>query len=76
MQSKAGQRLSRYFPELMTAFLALTFDSFILDGEIVIFSQETLSFEESSPTNLSRGIPHSQTGEGDAGHVHRFRHPL
>ena len=46
MQSKAGQSLSRYFPELLAAFLALPYHSFVLDGEIVIFDKGRLSFDD------------------------------
>jgi ATP-dependent DNA ligase len=38
LQSKAGQPLDRYFPELVAAFLALPVRTFVLDGEIVIRS--------------------------------------
>src|SRR5688572_29135661 len=46
LQSKAGQSLSRYFPELTAAFLQLPLDPFVLDGEIVIFSKGALSFDD------------------------------
>jgi ATP-dependent DNA ligase len=36
LQSKAGQPLDRYFPELVEAFAALPVHTFVLDGEIVI----------------------------------------
>jgi len=36
MQSKAGQPLARYFPELVAALLNLKPTRFILDGEIVV----------------------------------------
>jgi ATP-dependent DNA ligase len=36
LQSKGGQPLDRYFPELVAAFLALPVKTFVLDGEIVI----------------------------------------
>ncbi len=36
MQSKAGQPLARYFPELVEALLSLTPGKFVLDGEIVV----------------------------------------
>lgn len=36
LQSKAGQPLDRYFPELVEAFRALPVKTFVLDGEIVI----------------------------------------
>src|SRR5678815_4217625 len=36
LQSKAGQPLARYFPELVEAVLKLEPTRFVLDGEIVI----------------------------------------
>src|SRR3954452_24942433 len=36
LQSKAGQPLARYFPELVAAVAALPAKQFVLDGEIVI----------------------------------------
>ncbi len=36
LQSKAGQPLARYFPELVEALLALKAKQFVLDGEIVV----------------------------------------
>jgi ATP-dependent DNA ligase len=45
LQSKAGQPLTRYFPELVSALLALKAKHFVLDGEIVVFSKTKLSFD-------------------------------
>jgi ATP-dependent DNA ligase len=36
LQSKAGQPLARYFPEVVEALLELKSTQFVLDGEIVI----------------------------------------
>src|SRR5256885_6414442 len=46
LQSKAGQPLGRYFPELVAALRNLPHSGFVLDGEIVIFSGEQLSFDD------------------------------
>jgi len=46
LQSKAGQPLGRYFPELVAALADLAKDHFVLDGEIVIFSDGHLSFDD------------------------------
>jgi ATP-dependent DNA ligase len=46
LQSKAGQPLTRYFPELVEALLALTPKRFVIDGEIVIVRDGTLSFDD------------------------------
>jgi len=46
LQSKAGQPLGRYFPELVEALEKLPQKQFVLDGEIVIFSGGHLSFDD------------------------------
>ena len=47
LQSKAGQPLARYFPELVKALEELPRQqSFVLDGEIVIFVGQQLSFDD------------------------------
>jgi ATP-dependent DNA ligase len=46
LQSKAGQPLARYFPELVDAALALKAERFVLDGEIAIPIQGRLSFDD------------------------------
>ncbi|HKU22069.1 MAG TPA: ATP-dependent DNA ligase [Terriglobales bacterium] len=46
LQSKAGQPLGRYFPELLDALCHLRPQQFVFDCEIVIFSGEHLSFDD------------------------------
>jgi ATP-dependent DNA ligase len=46
LQSKAGQPLSRYFPELVEAIRRLPHASFVVDGEIVILKDGRLSFDD------------------------------
>jgi len=46
LQSKAGQPLGRYFPELVSALGKLPYEQFVLDGEIVIFDDDILSFDD------------------------------
>jgi ATP-dependent DNA ligase len=46
LQSKAGQPLGRYFPELVEALRSLKPPQFVLDGEIVIFSGGHLAFDD------------------------------
>ena len=46
LQSKAGQPLTRYFPELQSALLQLRSNRFVLDGEIVIIRDGQLSFDD------------------------------
>lgn len=44
LQSKAGQALGRYFPELVSVIKGVNADSFILDGEIIIPEGGSLAF--------------------------------
>ena len=46
LQSKSGQPLSRYFPELIKSFHQLRAKSFILDGEIAVPVQQRFSFDD------------------------------
>jgi ATP-dependent DNA ligase len=43
--SKAGKPLTRYFPDLVVALSSLSAEQFVLDGEIVVPSDGTLSFD-------------------------------
>jgi ATP-dependent DNA ligase len=45
LQSKAGQPLGRYLPELVKALPDPKGNKFVLDGEIVIYAGEQLSFD-------------------------------
>jgi ATP-dependent DNA ligase len=46
LQSKSGQPLARYFPDLVTALRAVKCRRFVLDGEIVVPVAGRLSFDE------------------------------
>jgi ATP-dependent DNA ligase len=46
LQSKAGEPLERYFPEMVEALRALAAKQFVLDGEIVIPKGKSLSFDD------------------------------
>ena len=46
LQSKAGQPLGRYFPELVQALAELPQEHFVLDGEIVIARGDHYSFDD------------------------------
>jgi ATP-dependent DNA ligase len=46
LQSKAGQTLTRYFPELVGALLKLKAKKFVLDGEIIVLLDGKLSFDD------------------------------
>src|SRR5438045_639393 len=46
LQSKAGQPLARYFPEMVEALKELPPKQFVLDGELVIPEDKRLSFDE------------------------------
>src|SRR3954447_18641334 len=46
LQSKSGQPLARYFPEVVEAVRALKPSRFVLDGEIVLPVDGVLSFDD------------------------------
>ena len=46
LQSKSGQSLSRYFPEIVEALLRLKTPKFVLDGELVIPMARGFSFDD------------------------------
>ena len=46
LQSKAGQPLTRYFPELVAAVRSSKPKRFVLDGEIVVVRDGRLSFDD------------------------------
>jgi ATP-dependent DNA ligase len=46
VQSKAGQPLARYFPEIVEAARSLEQQQFVLDGEIVVPVEGRLSFDD------------------------------
>ncbi len=46
LQSKSGQSLTRYFPELVAAVAALKAKQFVLDGEIVVPRGNAFSFDD------------------------------
>ena len=46
LQSKSGQALGRYFPEIVAALLKLKASKFVLDGELVIPVKGGLSFDD------------------------------
>jgi ATP-dependent DNA ligase len=45
LQSKAGQPLTRYFPEIVEAVRALPVDRIVLDGELVLFTDGRVDFD-------------------------------
>jgi ATP-dependent DNA ligase len=66
LQSKSGQTLGRYFPEIVAALLKLKASKFVLDGELVIPVKGGLSFDDllqrihpaaSRVNKLSQSIP-------------------
>src|SRR5215813_11820095 len=46
LQSKSGQSLTRYFPELVAAVASLKAKRFVLDGEIVVPNGRAFSFDD------------------------------
>jgi ATP-dependent DNA ligase len=46
LQSKSGQPLARYFPEIVEALLKVKATKFVIDGELVIPVKDALSFDD------------------------------
>jgi ATP-dependent DNA ligase len=46
LQSKSGQPLTRYFPEIVAALHALRAKRFVLDGELIVPVDDKLSFDD------------------------------
>src|SRR6267154_312407 len=46
LQSKSGQPLARYFPEVVASLLKLKAAKFVIDGELVIPVGKTISFDD------------------------------
>src|ERR1700712_5125059 len=46
LQSKAGQPLTRYFPEVVENVRAIKVDRFVIDGELVVPVDDALSFDD------------------------------
>jgi ATP-dependent DNA ligase len=46
LQSKSGQPLERYFPEIVAALIKVKATKFVLDGELVIPVKDGLSFDD------------------------------
>ncbi|MGA8796139.1 MAG: ATP-dependent DNA ligase [Candidatus Cybelea sp.] len=45
LQSKSGETLTRYFPEVVSALLEATAQRFVVDGELMIVEGETSDFD-------------------------------
>src|SRR3954469_342854 len=46
LQSKSGQPLTRYFPEIVAALRSLRPKTFVLDGELIVPVEGKLSFDD------------------------------
>jgi ATP-dependent DNA ligase len=46
LQSKSGQSLTRYFPEVVAAVKAIKATAFVIDGEIVVPRGKAFSFDD------------------------------
>ena len=46
LQSKSGQSLTRYFPEIVAALLKVRASKFVLDGELIVPVKGGLSFDD------------------------------
>jgi len=64
LQSKSGQSLTRYFPELVTAVVAMKAERFVLDSEIVVPSGRVFSFESGDHPRQA-GVAGLVSAQGD-----------
>jgi len=67
--SKAGKPLARYFPDLVEALGRVKASRFVLDGEIVIPHDDSLSFDEAAPSHPSGEEPSAQARRGTSGRL-------
>jgi ATP-dependent DNA ligase len=66
LQSKSGQPLSRYFPEIVEGLRALKPSRFALDGELVIPANGALSFDDLLQRLHPARKPRAQTGRANS----------
>ena len=57
LQSKSGQSLTRYFPELVASIASLKAKSFVLDSEIVVPQGQRIFFRRLAATYSPGGEP-------------------
>ena len=73
LQSKNGQPLARYFPDVAANVAKLAQQRFVLDGELVIPVGGALSFDELQLRLASCREPRSETGCSSSSRLHRVR---
>jgi len=64
LQSKSGQPLERYFPELVDALLEVKAGQFVIDGEIIVPIDGALSFDDLLRVVIASVEAHSDPQEG------------
>jgi len=67
IRAKSGKPLGRYFPEMVALLTSIPADRFVVDGELVIDIDGTLSFDATAGPASSGRQPHPQTLGRDAG---------
>ena len=72
LQSKAGQPLARYFPDIVRALGLLKAKRFVLDGELAILIGGELSFDELQ-LRLHPAASRVKSSRGASGHLCRLR---
>jgi len=77
LRSKAGEDLTRYFPELVDAARRLKATDFVLDGEIVVPHGKAFSFDDllQRITGKTTRCPPSRSAKGDK-QPRRFPAPI
>ena len=72
LQSKAGQPLARYFPDIVEALAGLPAQQFIIDGELVIPIRSAFLSMNCNCVYIPRRVA-SKNLPKRIGYVHRFR---
>ena len=73
LQSKAGQPLARYFPEVVRSLSGLQAKQFVLDGELAIPGQWRAFVRRIATASCIPPPAGAKTGRGASGDFHRFR---
>src|SRR5438093_1662764 len=73
LQSKNGQPLARYFPDVASALAALPAKQFVVDGELVVPVDGALSFDELQLRLHPAASRVQKLSQSACGDIHRIR---
>ena len=75
LQSKSGQPVARYFPDIVAALRKLPEQQFVPDGELVVPVSGALSFDEWQLRLHPAASRVQKTGQSQSSNLHRIRPP-